>query len=138
MSDTEHEKEQDNSTEQHEHLCSCCSCSANENIFCECEEDENKEKAVFTREIKFLSAAAILFVLLILTEEFYSGSVNGVLLGSAFIALYLVCGLPVLRSALHAISKFDIFNEFTLMGAATLSAVAIGEMSATPPYISQA
>jgi len=35
----------------------------------------------------------------------------------------------VLRSALRAISKFDIFNEFTLMGAATLSAVAIGEMS---------
>jgi len=129
MSGTEHEKGHYNDTEQHEHECSCCSCSANENIFCECDEDENEEKAVFAREIKFLSAAALLFVLLLVTEEFYSGSVNGVLLSSAFIVLYLVCGLPVLRSAMRAISKFDIFNEFTLMGAATLSAVAIGEMS---------
>ena len=129
MSGTEHKKEHDKNAEQHEHECSCCSCSANENIFCECEDDENEEKAVFAREIKLLSAAAIVFVMLLVTEEFYSGSVNGVLLGSAFIALYLVCGMPVLRSALRAISRFDIFNEFTLMGAATLSAVAIGEMS---------
>ena len=129
MSGTEHEKEHDKNAEQHEHECSCCSCSANENIFCECEDDENEEKAVFAREIKLLSAAAIVFVMLLVTEELYSGSVNGVLLGSAFIVLYLVCGMPVLRSALHAILRFDIFNEFTLMGAATLSAVAIGEMS---------
>ena len=129
MSGTEHKKEHDKNAEQHEHECSCCSCSANENVFCECEDDENEEKTVFAREIKLLSAAAIVFVMLLVTEEFYSGSVNGVLLGSAFIALYLVCGMPVLRSALRAISRFDIFNEFTLMGAATLSAVAIGEMS---------
>ena len=129
MSDTERETGHDNDTGQHEHECSCCSCSANENIFCECDEDENEEKAVFAGEIKFLSAAAVIFVLLLITEEFYSDSVNGILLGLAFIVLYLVCGLPVLRSALRAISKLDIFNEFTLMGAATLSAVAIGEMS---------
>ncbi len=129
MSDTERETGHDNDTEQHEHECSCCSCSANENIFCECDEDENEEKAVFAGEIKFLSASAVIFVLLLITEEFYSDSVNGILLGLAFIVLYLVCGLPVLRSALRAISKLDIFNEFTLMGAATLSAVAIGEMS---------
>lgn len=127
MSGTEDEKKHVQDIEQHE--CSCCSCSANENIFCECEEDENIEKAIFAREIKFLSASAIIFALLLITEEFYSASVNGVLLGLAFITLYLVCGLPVLRSALRAISKLDIFNEFTLMGAATLSAVAIGEMS---------
>lgn len=129
MSDTERETGHDNDTEQHEHECSCCSCSANENIFCECDEDENEEKAVFAGEIKFLSVSAVIFVLLLITEEFYSDSVNGILLGLAFIVLYLVCGMPVLRSALRAISKLDIFNEFTLMGAATLSAVAIGEMS---------
>ncbi len=129
MSGIEQQKGHDKDAEHHEHGCSWCSCSANENIFCECEEDENEEKANFSREIKFLSAAAIVFVLLLVTEEFYSGSVNEVLLGSAFIALYLVCGMPVLRSALRAISRFDIFNEFTLMVAATLSAVAIGEMS---------
>ena len=127
MSDTERETGHDNDTGQHEHECSCCSCSANENIFCECDEDENEEKAVFAGEIKFLSASAVIFVLLLITEEFYSDSVNGILLGLAFIVLYLVCGLPVLRSALRAISKLDIFNEFTLMGAATLSAVEIGE-----------
>ena len=103
MSDTERETGHDNDTGQHEHECSCCSCSANENIFCECDEDENEEKAVFAGEIKFLSAAAVIFVLLLITEEFYSGSVNGILLSLAFIVLYLVCGLPVLRSALRAI-----------------------------------
>lgn len=129
MSVTGHEDRHDRDGGYHEDECSCCSCSANENIFCECDEDENEEKEAFSREIKLLSSAGILFVLLLITEEFYSGSVNEVLLSSAFIALYLICGLPVLRAALRAASKFDIFNEFTLMGAATLSAVAIGEMS---------
>lgn len=129
MSGIEDEKKHAGDIKQHDHECSCCSSSANENIFCECEEDEKEEKAIFAGEIKFLSVSSILFVLLLITEEFYSGSVNGVMLDLAFITLYLVCGLPVLRSALRAISKFDIFNEFTLMGAATLSAVAIGEMS---------
>ncbi len=129
MSLIQDENRHERESAHHEVGCSCCSCSANENIFCECEEDENEERAAFSREIKILSAAGIIFVLLLITEEFYSGSVNGVLLSSAFIALYLVCGLPVLRSALRAVSKLDIFNEFTLMGAATLSAVAIGEMS---------
>ena len=97
MSGTEHKKEHDKNAEQHEHECSCCSCSANENIFCECEDDENEEKAVFAREIKLLSAAAIVFVMLLVTEEFYSGSVNGVLLGSAFICLIWLffLGTPV-------------------------------------------
>ena len=129
MSFTEDENRHERESGHNEGECSCCSCSANENIFCECEEDENEERAAFSRELKFLSAAGIIFFLLLITEEFYLDSVNKVLLSSAFIALYMVCGLPVLRSALRAISKLDIFNEFTLMGAATLSAVAIGEMS---------
>ena len=129
MSFTEDENRHERESRHNEGECSCCSCSANENIFCECEEDENEERAAFSRELKFLSAAGIIFFLLLITEEFYLDSVNKVLLSSAFIALYMVCGLPVLRSALRAISKLDIFNEFTLMGAATLSAVAIGEMS---------
>ncbi|NLD04957.1 MAG: heavy metal translocating P-type ATPase [Synergistaceae bacterium] len=126
MSGTEHKKEHHHDDE---HQCSCCSSSGNENIFCESEEDENEERANFTREITFLSITGVIFVLLLATEEFYSGSINGVLLSSAFMILYLVCGLPVLKSAFRAILKFDVFNEFTLMGSATLSAVAIGEMS---------
>lgn len=129
MSFTEDENRHERESGHNEGECSCCSCSANENIFCKCEEDENEERAAFSRELNFLSAAGIIFFLLLITEEFYLDSVNKVLLSSAFIALYMVCGLPVLRSALRAISKLDIFNEFTLMGAATLSAVAIGEMS---------
>lgn len=129
MIDSEHEKEHVHETEHDEHHCSCCSCSGNEDIFCESEEDENRERANFYREIVFLSAAGLIFILLLTAEEFYYESINGVFLASAFIVLYLICGLPVLRSALRAISRFDIFNEFTLMGVATLSAVAIGEMS---------
>ena len=129
MSFIEDESRHERASGHHEGECSCCSCSANENIFCECEDDENEERKAFSREIKFLSATGLIFVLLLISEEFYPASVNKVLLSSAFIALYLVCGLPVLRAALRAMSKLDMFNEFTLMGAATLSALAIGEMS---------
>ncbi len=127
--DTEKHKVRNIPEDPHEHHCSCCSGSAEEDIFCESEEEAGEERAEYLKEIKLLSVSGILFVLLLTAEELFPWMIGPLILKSAFIALYLICGVPVLRSALHAISRFDIFNEFTLMAAATLAALAIGEMS---------
>lgn len=44
-------------------------------------------------------------------------------------AAYLLCGLPVLREAGEAVLRRDFFNEFTLMGLASLIAMALGEVT---------
>lgn len=58
-----------------------------------------------------------------LKPAFFSGLVR--LLWYA--VAYLPVGLPVLKEALETIRKKDFFNEFTLMGVATLGAFFIGE-----------
>lgn len=42
---------------------------------------------------------------------------------------YLLCGYGVLYKGWLSLRKGDFFNEFTLMGGATLAAVALGELS---------
>ena len=113
----------------HDEGCSCCSCSAVDNVFEECEEEEKTERDEFRREILFLSIMGTLFALCLIAEEFFAEHINGYVLNTAFLALYLFCGFPVLKVAVRALLKGDVFNEFTLMGGATLAAVAIGEMS---------
>lgn len=113
----------------HDEGCSCCSCSAVDNVFEECEEEEKTERDEFRREILFLSIMGTLFALCLIAEEFFAEHINGYVLNTAFLALYLFCGFPVLKVAFRALLKGDVFNEFTLMGGATLAAVAIGEMS---------
>ncbi len=44
-----------------------------------------------------------------------------------YLAAYLPVGWPVLKEAVEEIRKNDFFNEFTLMGIATLGAFAIGQ-----------
>ena len=41
---------------------------------------------------------------------------------------YLLCGLSVLKKGLQSLLKFDFFNEYTLMGGATIAAAAIGQL----------
>lgn len=44
-----------------------------------------------------------------------------------YIAAYVPVGLPVIKEAVVAIAKGEIFSEFLLMGIATIGAFAIGE-----------
>lgn len=44
-----------------------------------------------------------------------------------YLAAYIPVGLPVLKEAFALVLKKDFFNEFSLMGIATLGAFAIGE-----------
>ncbi|MDR1518900.1 MAG: cadmium-translocating P-type ATPase [Planctomycetota bacterium] len=45
------------------------------------------------------------------------------------LAAYLLCGWPVLREAAESAARRDFFNEFTLMGLATLVALTLGEVT---------
>ncbi len=110
-------------------ICSCCSCIQSEDFFNEIEEEEQFDLREFRGEIRFLIFMGVLFAICLITEEFFSEYVHSYLLNAAFLSLYLVCGLPVLKMAFRSLIKKDFFNEFTLMGGASLAAVAIGQMS---------
>ena len=113
----------------HDSGCGCASCHALDNIFSENEEDEREQQAEFRREITFLAVTGVIFLAALLLEELAPQIAPAWLFNALFIILYLATGVPVLKTAFKALFKGDIFNEFTLMGGATLAAIAIGEMS---------
>ena len=112
----------------HDSGCGCASCHTLDNIFSENEADEREHQAEFRREITFLAAAGAVFIAALALEELAPAIAPEWLFNAVFVVLYLAAGVPVLKTALKTLSRGDIFNEFTLMGGATLAAVAIGEM----------
>lgn len=113
----------------HENSCDCASCHALDNIFAENEEDEQKEHLEFRKEITMLAAAGVVFGLALVAEELTPDIAPAWAFSAIFIVLYLAVGWPVLKTAVKAMLRGDLFNEFTLMGGASLAALAIGEMS---------
>lgn len=75
-----------------------------------------------------LAISAGLFTVGLVREYVYGGvdSMWGMLL--LFGLPYVVCGGPVLIKGAKSLRAGDFFNEFTLMGVATLAAMAIGEL----------
>ena len=117
----------------HDDGCCCASCHAAERIFQETEEDERRAGAEFRREITFLAVTGAIFFAAFAVEElhlFHDESTH-TLLHAVFAVLYVITGWPVLRTAFRALLRGDFFNEFTLMGGATLAAFAIGETCET-------
>lgn len=113
----------------HEDTCDCSACHALDNVFEEDEEDEKEQQEEFRHEITLLVSVAIVFVITLVAEEFLPDSVPDSVFNAVFIILYIITGVPVLKIAASALMRADFFNEFTLMGGATLAAIAIGEMS---------
>ncbi|MBQ9882531.1 MAG: heavy metal translocating P-type ATPase, partial [Synergistes sp.] len=113
----------------HDDACGCAACHELDDIFSENEEDEKESQAEFRREVTFLAAAGIVFAAALVCEELFPEVLPGPLSAVVFAALYIIVGLPVLKTAFKALARGDIFNEFTLMAGATLAALAIGEMS---------
>ena len=109
--------------------CGCCSSNQIADIFDEIEEEKRSDIKKFNKEIRFLIITGILFALCLVIEEFFQQYVNVNLLNVVFLALYLICGFPVLKSAFFSLLKGNFFNEFTLMGGASLAAVSIGQIS---------
>lgn len=79
------------------------------------------------REIGILAVSAILFTIAMIFEhrlEAYSAWAPY----AAFALPYFLCGLPIFKEALKIMCKGDIFNEFSLMGFATVAAIILGHL----------
>ncbi len=113
----------------HDTACGCASCHVVDNIFAENEADEKEEQGEFRRELIFLAVCGAIFLAALAAEEFAPGIAPKWAFDALFVALYAATGWTVLRQMLRAVVRRDLFNEFTLMGGATLAALAIGEMS---------
>lgn len=53
---------------------------------------------------------------------------NWLVIGIFYALPYILCGYDVLRIGAQSILKKDFFNEFTLMGGATIAAIALGQL----------
>jgi Cd2+/Zn2+-exporting ATPase len=100
--------------------CACCAC-----------EQEKKEPSAASSSVPgfsprlqaaVLTASALLLALLLIFPP--AGPWNWPL----FLLPYLVCGYSVLLKAGRSLKHGDFFNEFTLMSAATIAALILGEL----------
>ena len=78
-------------------------------------------------EALFLGVCAAFFFTVLVVEHFYAASVNTYLIQGLYLIPYVLCGYPILREGLELILKKDLFNEFTLMGTASLVAILLGQ-----------
>ncbi|UPT65592.1 MAG: cadmium-translocating P-type ATPase [Sphingobacteriales bacterium JAD_PAG50586_3] len=86
-------------------------------------EDESKLKLFLSPAISFAILALGLAFDYLIHPSFFKDWVRIVWFGAA----YLPVGLPVIKEAIQAMGKGEIFTEFLLMGIATIGAFAIGE-----------
>lgn len=105
----------------------CCgnnSCSVNSEV------KETEKTGFFLKNREYLKVV-LSFILLLggitLKEFIQPGWFTGTIQLLLFILAYLPVGAPVLWKSVKQIRKGDIFNEFFLMGIATLGAFFLGE-----------
>ena len=125
----EHEDKKHHHAHGHGDTCACAACNETEEIFTKTEEEFKRQNESFKKEIKFLALCFAIFVLAEASEfaniDFLPESARLFV----FAVLYLLVAPPVLKEAWHAMRHGDFFNEFTLMGLASLAAMGIGEIS---------
>ena len=104
-------------SEEHSHEEECCST-----------EKQTSESWV-TKNSEYIFAAISLVLLLtgIILDHLFQDSFNSYFRFGFYILAYLPVGLPVWKSAFTTTLKGDIFNEFVLMGIATIGAFFVGE-----------
>lgn len=126
----------------HDHTCACpgsdpaievpageedsgCGCSS-----CGCHSHEHEHgSGSDRRELLLMGVSAVLFATGMLADDSMAQHVPHWLVIAIFYALpYILCGYDVLRLGFKSILKKDFFNEFTLMGGATIAAIALGEL----------
>ena len=105
------------------HGCGCCSNDHGH--------DHNHEHgpAEQRRELAKMGISALLFAIGMFADERMATVIPGWLVIAMFYALpYILCGYEVLSVGFKSILKGDFFNEFTLMGGATIAAIALGQL----------
>ncbi|MDL2314469.1 cadmium-translocating P-type ATPase, partial [Desulfovibrio sp. OttesenSCG-928-C14] len=122
-------------TENGAHGCSCCAPKPL-NLASQSEADLQAAKKLNPEQKKDLAvliASAVLFALALIFEDGIQSAL-GIWGVRAFYAVpYLLCGIPVFKNAFRELSGGfslgGLFNEFSLMGLATLAAIALGHLS---------
>ena len=103
-----------------DHGCACCHDHSHDN-----EHGHDHEK----REIAIMAISAVLFAIGMVADERLAEIMPSWLVIGIFYALpYVLCGFDVLRIGAQSILRKDFFNEFTLMGGATIAAIALGQL----------
>ncbi len=72
---------------------------------------------------------AILFACALLLPEHILNSAGTYAFPALLLAAYILCGWPVAKEAAESILHRDFFNEFTLMTAASLVAICLGDIT---------
>lgn len=110
----------ENEDDQHGGGCSSCGCHDHAH-----EHGPENER----RELVIMGISAALFAIGMVADEAMARHVPNWLVIAVFYALpYILCGYDVLRLGARSIIKKDFFNEFTLMGGATIAAIALGQL----------
>ena len=108
--------------EDDQHGCGCSSCGCHDHAHEHGPENER-------RELVIMGISAALFAIGMVADEAMARHVPNWLVIAVFYALpYILCGYDVLRLGARSIIKKDFFNEFTLMGGATIAAIALGQL----------
>ena len=103
--------------------CACCSHGHDHG------HDHEHSAADQRRELIKMGISALLFAIGMFADERLESVMPTWLVIAVFYALpYILCGYEVLSVGLKSILKGDFFNEFTLMGGATIAAIALGQL----------
>ncbi len=83
--------------------------------------------------VQTMIICSILMVVGLLMEAFYPNlesqeTLNRIVILFCFAIPYVLCGHTVLQDGWNSLQKKDFFNEFTLMGGATIAAIIIGHL----------
>ena len=112
-----------NSCPLEEPRCSCSACSGHDHGH------EHEASGGERRELLLMGVSAVLFALGMLADTRLETFLpSWLVLTLCYVLPYALCGYDVLRQMLRNIMRGDIFNEFTLMGGATIAAIALGQL----------
>ena len=112
-----------NSCPLEEHRCSCSACSDHDHGH------EHETSGGERRELLLMGVSAVLFAVGMLADTRLEAFLpSWLVLTLCYVLPYALCGYDVLRQMLRNIMRGDIFNEFTLMGGATIAAIALGQL----------
>ena len=112
-----------NSCPLEEHRCSCSACSDHDHGH------EHEKSGGERRELLLMGVSAVLFAVGMLADTRLEAFLpSWLVLTLCYVLPYALCGYDVLRQMLRNIMRGDIFNEFTLMGGATIAAIALGQL----------
>lgn len=105
-----------------EHHCSCAACSGDTH-------DSHDHSGGERRELWLMGVSAALFAVGMLADTQLAALMPAWLVTILFYALpYALCGYEVLLSGARSLLRGDFFNEFTLMGGATIAAIILGQL----------